>query len=101
VAFLTQNKAKFCKNSIKTLVFEKSGNFFAINCGKSQKIVIITSANFQFDPSGELRLNFRILVPMGKLAHKGEDPLLFPFFISTLWKMCTPLGVNEGVNVHP
>jgi hypothetical protein len=42
-AFLTQNKAKLCKNLIKTLVFEKSANFFAENCQKSQKILIITS----------------------------------------------------------
>jgi hypothetical protein len=28
-AFLTQNKAKLCKNLIITLVFEKNANFFA------------------------------------------------------------------------
>jgi hypothetical protein len=43
LAFLTQNKAKLCKNFIITLVFEKNANFFAANCQKSQKIVIITS----------------------------------------------------------
>jgi hypothetical protein len=43
MAFLTQNKAKFCKNLIIILVFEKTANFFAKNCHKSQKIVIITS----------------------------------------------------------
>jgi hypothetical protein len=43
LAFLTQNKAKLCKNLIITLVFEKNANFFAKNCQKSQKIVIITS----------------------------------------------------------
>jgi hypothetical protein len=43
MAFLTQNKAKLCKNWIITLVFEKNANFFAENCQKSQKIVIITS----------------------------------------------------------
>jgi hypothetical protein len=42
-AFLTQNKAKLCKILIITLVFEKNANFFAENCLKSQKIVIITS----------------------------------------------------------
>jgi hypothetical protein len=42
-AFLTQNKAKLCKNLIITLVFEKNANFFTENCQKSQKIVIITS----------------------------------------------------------
>jgi hypothetical protein len=39
---LTQNKAKLCKILIITLVFEKNANFFAENCRKSQKIVIIT-----------------------------------------------------------
>jgi hypothetical protein len=43
LAFLTQNKAKLCKNLIITLIFEKNANFFAENCRKSQKIVIITS----------------------------------------------------------
>jgi hypothetical protein len=43
MAFLTQNKAKLCKILIITLVFEKNANFFAENCQKSQKIVIITS----------------------------------------------------------
>jgi hypothetical protein len=40
---LTQNKAEFCKILIITLVLEKSANFFAENCQKSQKIVIMTS----------------------------------------------------------
>jgi hypothetical protein len=43
LAFLTQNKAKFLKKLIITLVFKKNANFFAENWGKSQKIVIITS----------------------------------------------------------
>jgi hypothetical protein len=43
LAFLTQNKAKICKILIITLVFEKNDNFFAENCQKKQKIVIITS----------------------------------------------------------
>jgi hypothetical protein len=43
LAFLTQNKARLCKMLIITLVFEKNANFFAENCQKSQKIVIITS----------------------------------------------------------
>jgi hypothetical protein len=42
MAFLTQNKAKLCKIWIITLIFEKNANFFAENCRKSQKIVIIT-----------------------------------------------------------
>jgi hypothetical protein len=41
LAFLTQNKAKLCKNWIITLVFEKNAKFFAENCQKSPKIVII------------------------------------------------------------
>jgi hypothetical protein len=43
LAFFTQNKAKLCKILITTLVFEKNANFFAENCRKSQKIVIITA----------------------------------------------------------
>jgi hypothetical protein len=43
IAFLTQIKAKLCKILIITLVFDKNANFFAKNCLKSQKFVIITS----------------------------------------------------------
>jgi hypothetical protein len=43
LAFLIQIKAELCKILIITLVFEKNANFFAENCRKSQKIVIITS----------------------------------------------------------
>jgi Ni,Fe-hydrogenase III small subunit len=43
IGILTQNKAKLCKILIITLVFEKNANFFAENCRKSQKILIITS----------------------------------------------------------
>jgi hypothetical protein len=43
LAFLTENKAKLCKILIITLVCEKNANFFAENCRKSQKIVIMTS----------------------------------------------------------
>jgi hypothetical protein len=43
LAFLTKNKAKLCKFLIITLDFEKNANFFAENCQKLQKIVIITS----------------------------------------------------------
>jgi hypothetical protein len=43
LAFLTRNKGKLCKILIITLVFEKNAIFFAENCRKSQKIVIITS----------------------------------------------------------
>jgi hypothetical protein len=44
IAFLTQNKAKFCKKIIITLIFKTNANFFAENWENSQKIVIITSA---------------------------------------------------------
>jgi hypothetical protein len=37
------NKARLCKILIITLVFGKNANFFAENCQKSKKIVIITS----------------------------------------------------------
>jgi hypothetical protein len=48
MAFLTQNKAKLCKNLLMTLVFEKNANFFAEICRKLQKIVIITlTSNFR------------------------------------------------------
>jgi hypothetical protein len=43
LAVLTQNKAKLFNNMIITLFFEKNANFFAENCRKSQKSVIITS----------------------------------------------------------
>jgi hypothetical protein len=43
LAFLTQSKAKLCKILIMTLLFKKSANYFAENCPKSHKILIITS----------------------------------------------------------
>jgi hypothetical protein len=43
MAFLKQNKAKLSEILIITLVLEKNANFFAENCQKLQKIVIITS----------------------------------------------------------
>jgi hypothetical protein len=46
LAFLTQNKDKVCKILITTLVFEKNAIFFAENCLKKQKIVIITSTSW-------------------------------------------------------
>jgi hypothetical protein len=41
--FDSKNKANSCKKLIITLVFEKNAIFFAENCLKSQKNVIITS----------------------------------------------------------
>jgi hypothetical protein len=46
--FRLGNKARLCKNFIITLVFEKNSYFFAENCQKSQKIVIITSVPDEF-----------------------------------------------------
>jgi hypothetical protein len=43
LAFFAPTTASFYKNLIITLVFDKNANFFAENCEKSQKIVIITS----------------------------------------------------------
>jgi hypothetical protein len=43
MAFLNQNKAELGKILFITLVFEKNAIYFAENCLKSQKIVIITS----------------------------------------------------------
>jgi hypothetical protein len=56
LAFLTENKAKLCKNWIITLVFEKNANFFAENCQKLQKIVIITSVLGHFWSQSYVRL---------------------------------------------
>jgi hypothetical protein len=41
--FFAKNKAKFSKNWILTLVFEKNASFFAEKWQKSLKIVILTS----------------------------------------------------------
>jgi hypothetical protein len=46
LAFLTQNKAKLCKNLIITLFLRKNANFFR---RKSPKIVIITMTTEQGD----------------------------------------------------
>jgi Ni,Fe-hydrogenase III small subunit len=43
IGVFSQNKAKICTILMITLVYEKNANFFAKNCQKSQKIVIITS----------------------------------------------------------
>jgi hypothetical protein len=48
LAFLTQSIGKLCKILIITSVFDKNANFFAENCRKSQKIVIITSTPVTF-----------------------------------------------------
>jgi hypothetical protein len=43
MAVFAQTTARFCKNLIITLVFEKNANFFAEDWQISQKILIITS----------------------------------------------------------
>jgi hypothetical protein len=43
ISIFDSNQSKNFKKMIITLVFEKNANFFAENCRKSQKIVIITS----------------------------------------------------------
>jgi hypothetical protein len=55
---LAQSKAKLCKKLIITLVFEKNDNFFAENCRKSQKIVIITSTPASEHEAGFLSEKF-------------------------------------------
>jgi hypothetical protein len=72
LAFLTQNKAKLCKILIITLVFEKNAKFFAENCRKSQKIVIITST-----PDWGIFARLRRIFKNKKAAHIFG--LLFPW----------------------
>jgi hypothetical protein len=72
LAFLTQNKAKLCKNLIITLFFDKNANFFAENCQKSQKIVIITSTpGFLWFTS--IRVFTLILLRNASLIEEGDD----------------------------
>jgi hypothetical protein len=52
LAFFAQPTARFCKNRIITLFFEKNANFFAENGQKSQKIVIVTST------PGQLKIRY-------------------------------------------
>jgi hypothetical protein len=65
MAFLTQNKAKLCKMLVIRLVFEKNAYYFAENCRKSQKIVIITSApdSDDFSFAGNLFESDKLYVP--------------------------------------
>jgi hypothetical protein len=73
LAFLTHNKAKICKFWIITLFFEKNANFFAKNCQKSQKIVIITStpgANIQ--PMRNLQLQRRRCCRLERFSKKAK-----------------------------
>jgi hypothetical protein len=76
MAFLTQNKAKLCKILIITLVFEKNANFFAENCRKSQKIVIITS-------TPGLRVTRRV---SEKIANYVHSPTHFWANLNFKWK---------------
>jgi hypothetical protein len=108
LAFLTQNKAKLCKNLIITLVFETNANFFAENCQKSQKIVIITSVPGHTELSGENRSRHFLGITQTISSHWPETVDAFrnqiliwsetfvsmyvPNFIrSQLQDLCTPL----------
>jgi hypothetical protein len=64
---LSQNKAKFWKKLIITLVFEKNANFFAKNCQKLQKIVIITSVPGNNPTTSEFTTTYNVSVLVGYL----------------------------------
>jgi hypothetical protein len=70
LAFYAQTTASFCKNLIITLVFEKNANFFAENCQKSQRIVIITSTPENQSPvlRTKLCLTSKVRPKLGRLA---------------------------------
>jgi hypothetical protein len=52
--FWLKTKLNYAKHLIMTLVFEKNAYFFAENCQKSQKIVILTSVPGQGDQIGQI-----------------------------------------------
>jgi hypothetical protein len=79
MAFLTQIKAKICKILILTLAFEKNANFFAENCQKSPKIVIITLAQVEPEIEAAAQLTAEDLTKlpselMCRLKINSEDP---------------------------
>jgi hypothetical protein len=78
LAFLTQNKAKFCKFLIIKLVFEKNANFFAENCRKSQKIEIISSTPAQF---AQVESICRSTRPRRHMARLKEGVFTVHFFL--------------------
>jgi hypothetical protein len=88
LTFLTQNKAKICKILIITLVFEKNANFFAENCRKSQKIVIITLT------PGRLRMikTKHLHLTCGCNTSHGRQGF---------WGFCTAPEVRPQENGHP
>jgi hypothetical protein len=69
LAFLSQNKAKLCKNLIITLVFEKNANLFAENCRKSQKIVINIDPRFRNATYLKSNTNYPLFVDRTNMAY--------------------------------
>jgi hypothetical protein len=86
-AFLTENKANFLKKLTITLVFEKNANFFAENCQKSQKIVIITS-NPGHPASANVCLYIGRLFALGSLLKNTEAADIF-------WTTACFLGIQK------
>jgi hypothetical protein len=74
---LTQNKAKLCKILIITLVFEKNANFFAKNCQKSQKIVIITSTPGANPTTFEFKATYSASVEVRLSVFTSEKKSIF------------------------
>jgi hypothetical protein len=83
LAFLTQNKAKLCK--VLIIGFREKRQFFAENCRKSLKIVIVTS-------TPDLQLNFCINYHFFtcckyRLCLVHWKSLLFPHSFLTIFKL--------------
>jgi hypothetical protein len=76
--FFTQNKAKLCRILIITLVFEKNANFFAENCQKSPKIVIITST------PGCANFSPGVIVYFGHLLEVKKWPIFLRYFFQSI-----------------
>jgi hypothetical protein len=74
-----------CKNLIIALVFEKNANFFAENCWKLQKIVIITST-----PGTKYEVQ---MTCVGQLCSSliREDFIKFaPVYLAKKWRFFKP-----------
>jgi hypothetical protein len=116
LAFFTQNKAKLCTILIITLVFEKNANFFAENCRKSQKIVIITSTDpgwleqvFRLSCSsvkvGRWWLKFHVLALLLPIAQKAGNCLTDPpqslkRKLKWNWRLQLHLVLRKGDDVN-
>jgi hypothetical protein len=75
--FLTQNKVKLFKILIETLVFEKNANFFAENCQKTQKIVIIKSTPEAFGKKLALESDIWALLTGPSTSVRGVTSAFF------------------------